>query len=55
MKFINLLYLDNTTTWVNIAHIVAFEREGKVTNLILSTGNVAQVRDTPFEILEKLQ
>jgi uncharacterized protein YlzI (FlbEa/FlbD family) len=55
MKFINLLYPDNTTTWVNIEHIVAFEREGEVTNLVLSNGNEAQVRETPLEILEKLQ
>jgi hypothetical protein len=54
MKFINLLYPDNTTTWINVAHIVAFERAGDVTDLILSTGNVAQVKDTPLEILEQI-
>jgi hypothetical protein len=53
MRFINLTYPDNTDTWVNLAHIVAFERAGEVTDLILSTGNVAQVRETPTEILAK--
>lgn len=54
MRFINLTYPDNTDTWVNLAHIVAFEREkDNTTTVVLSTGGNTSVRETPTEILAK--
>lgn len=53
MRFIDLTYTDNTKTWVNVSHIVAFERNRDTTSVVLLTLGTVEVKETPVQILAK--
>lgn len=54
-KFIKLTYPDNSETWINIDHIIAFEHNTThgFTDLVLMLIGTAQVKETPTQILAK--
>lgn len=54
MYFIELTYLDNTKTWVNMKFVVAFEVQENHTRVHLSTADYFNVKETPNQILAQI-